>query len=222
MTPEEEQERLEKDQQRIPDESASDPQVTEKSGMLKCPKCGSSDIRKRSLYFFISIAIFVGLFVLMLVLRGLVIFLHDSGFVIGLSLILITITHFWPAVICGAACFVFVGRHRCLSCKYRFRPIRGKKQLKNGIPFPWRFSILNGVIIFIIFTVSGNIYYLRSHFSFSAIVSRLVFWGIFASIPAAFFIVLSLPYQAIIYHFLRAKIRNSFLWAILFLLPAAA
>jgi len=55
---------------------------------------------------------------------------------------------------------------------------------------------------------------------FHGAFSIIVFKAIFAAIGSAFLIGLSLPYQAIVHHLLRTRIRHNLLWAILFLLPA--
>jgi hypothetical protein len=224
MEPEKEKHsRLQEHQHKLFDSPEVNTQVPEKTGIICCPECGSSRIRKRGKYFFISLAIFIGLLLLNKIMAvGYTHGFWESNFKIGLGLVLVVICHFWPAIICGAACFAFVGKHRCLSCGYRFQSVIEKKSIQNEILFPWRFSILNGAMIFLILVFSGNIYMLKSHFSLSMLFSVLVFNGIFAAFPTAFFIILSLIYQLIIYRFLRARIKSFLLWAILFLAPAIA
>jgi hypothetical protein len=202
--------------------SALTPQGHGRLKKLYCPKCDSSRIRKRSLYLFISLAAFAGLWVLKMVATALASSIIESSFAVGLGLTLLAIFLFWPAVIAGAACFAFIGRHHCLSCGYRFRSIHEKEQIKNEASFPWSFSIINGIIIFIVLSLSGNIYTLLSHFSTSMIFSMILIEAIFVAFPAAFLIGISLSYQAIIYRLFRTRIRSTLLWAILFLLPAIA
>jgi ABC-type multidrug transport system fused ATPase/permease subunit len=133
-----------------------------------------------------------------------------------LFLIVLALLVIWPTVICATACFALIGKHRCLSCGHRFRPIHKKEQTKLETPFPLRFCILNGVILFLICVASWEMLKLISHGAFSIIL----FDAILAALGAAFLIGLSLPYQVIIYRLFRTRIRHNLLWAILFLLPA--
>jgi hypothetical protein len=187
-------------------DSSSDPQSSKKSGALRCPQCGSSRIRKRSRYLIISICVFACLWVLLQIV-GLFIshIIELSGFLssvfVTLSLVLLAISIVWPTVICATACFVFVGRHRCLICGHRFRSIHETKRTKVENPFPWRFCVLNGVIIFLVCMSSREMLKLIFHGAFSIIV----FKAIFAAIGSAFLIGLSLPYQAIVHHLFKNK-----------------
>jgi len=158
MKPEKEkQDPLQEHQQERVEEPEANTQITEKAGILCCPECGSSRIRKRSIYFFFSIAVFIGLLLLKMVVIDIAGDLIEANWAGWLCLALLGICYFWPAIICGAACFALVGRHHCLNCGYRFCSISEKRQKKDKVLFPWRFSILNSILIFL-FSYSGAIY----------------------------------------------------------------
>ena len=183
---------------------------------LLCPQCGGSRIQKRRIL--TSFPVIIALFFIFLLLLEFVALLQfaKSGPVIGLILMLSLCTLFI------AAWLGIVEIRRCRSCGHRFRRpyTAGDKQYQ--IPFPWIFVALNGIIIFIVCISSREItrFFLKGSFSFLKYYTCIE--GILAFIPSSVLLAISLPYQAGLYFFLRKKLKNIFLWAILFIVPAIA
>jgi len=109
----------------------------------------------------------------------------------------------------------------CRSCGHRFRQPYKTGQEKKHIPFAWIFVVLNGVIIFILCITSREIsrFFLNGNFSHLKLYMGMSF--ISAVLSSVVLMAISLPYQAILYFFLK-KIKNNFVWAILFIAPAIA
>lgn len=187
-------------------------QDSKRSGTLRCPKCEGSRIRKRSIL--LSFLITIAVFVIFLLLREVVALLQLTQ--LGLTFAFVLMFSF--CAISAAAWSGLVERHRCRSCGHRFRPTPETQQEKTEIPFHWKFCLLNGIIIFVVCATSRQMLRFIFHGAFPIILME----AILAAVPSGFLIALSLPYQAVVHHIFRTRLKNNLLWAILFMLPAIA
>ena len=206
----EEEKQVGTESQEQPNEiSMSSRQTSVASGMLRCPKCESSLIRKPigPTLVLVSVAFFVILLPLGILLRAL--YLEWVQEVFLFALVLSTLAIF------VTTCIALVGRHRCLNCGHRFRSMVKAKRRWMGPSFPRRFVIINAVL-FIVIYVSSEMLKLIFHGDFSIFIVK----AIFAVIASAFWILLSLGYQVLLYEILKKRIRHNLIWAVLFILPA--
>lgn len=195
--------------QKQPDEISTSSRMTSISpGMLRCPECASSLIRKPigPTLVLISVAVFVILLPLGILLGALYLEWAQEVFLFALAVSTLAIF--------VTTCIALVGRHRCLNCGHRFRSMVKAKRRWMGPSFPRRFVIINAVLI-IVFCVSSEILKLIYHNVFSSFVEK----SIFAVIGSAFWILLFLGYQVLLYEIFKKRIRRNLLWAILFILP---
>jgi hypothetical protein len=82
--------------------------------------------------------------------------------------------------------------------------------------FPWRYVLLNALLLFVICSSSREMLKLVSHRA----ISVLIIEAIFAAIGAGFLTLISLGYQTLVYRLMKTRVRRNALWAILFVLPA--
>jgi len=220
--------------------------IFENASRLCCPQCGSSRIRKRSRYLVISIVVFASLLFVVRVYGVLAVPVLSAldrlvesncfpSFVFGfmssawmtLGLALLPIMMIWPVVICAAACFAFVGSHRCRSCGHRFRPTRAPQQTKAEARFPWAFCVLNGVLLLLLCIVGPIVMRAQSANGNLHETMRLLGRGLddMMALLSGIFVFLwslgpSLVCQALAHRLLKRKITSRAIWGILFLLPA--
>ena len=178
--------------------------------MLRCPECESSLIHKPigPTLVLVSVVVFVILLPLGLLLSALQLAYIQTVllFALALSVLAMLVT----------TCIALAGRHCCLNCGHRFRSMCTVKRRRMGSSFPWRFVILNAVLLSIICVSSREMLKLIYNGVFSIIVIETVFAGI----GSAFLICVSLGYQAIVYEIFKNRIKRNLLWPVLFLLPA--
>jgi hypothetical protein len=136
----------------------------------------------------------------------------ESGHIEGLFQIVLALS---GVAIFVSMCVALAGRHRCLSCGHRFRATIKTKRRWMGPSFPSRFVIINAVLIFVFFMLS-EILKLIYHGVFSIIISKTIF----VVIGSAFWILLSLTYQVLLYEILKRRLKHNLLWATLFILPS--
>jgi hypothetical protein len=220
------------------DEPQSRPQVDSVAKTLRCPKCGDSRIRKPSRYFFISLAVFAGLFLFGTVygllalpvlseLEGLAessgsaspvfAFMASVWMVVGVAMLPVSVI--WPAVMLATACFAFVGRYRCKGCGHRFVRTRESKKRQVLMPFPVRLVILTGVVLLLIYVfliVTPNMIQIASGYVPSQDIIGLVLIAFFfGTLFCGCFV-----YQVLVYQLLKRRLKSRPVWAFLFLLPA--
>ena len=192
------------------------------SAAPRCPRCTGSSIRKPIGCAPVLCA--AAVFVLVLLAEPVVLALRSVGWItedlsffyvrvglaiaLGLSILAIIVT----------ACIAILGKYHCLSCGYRFRSICEMKPERLYPPFPVKFCLLNAVLLFLVCVSSREMLRLLLHGAFSIVAIEIAI----AAIGAFFLIFISLGYQALIYSLLKTRIRNTLLWAILFLVPATA
>ena len=181
---------------------------------IQCPKCGSFQIIKRRI--FISFFITILFLLFFLLLFELVVLLQFSKEAIVVSL---TIT-FSFCILFISAWLGLVEIRRCIICGHRFRSLYRTRHDENNIPFPWLFVILNGIII--LFICIGDREMIRHiiYRTYSFHILYILFGIFWAALSSAFPIALSLAYQAVVYLFLKKRIKNLYIWAILFLMPS--
>jgi len=216
MKPEEEMEALKGEQGQPTTGPVSIPQIPKRFSSLRCPKCDSSRIRKRSTPFLINIGVFIMLwFVVTLCLRWFAV----SLFLIGLRSVLFVVGIISFFALFVTASLALVGRHRCRSCGHRFRSMYETEQSKAGVRFPIRFCVLGAVILFLTIVIGRPLIMIVS----DAEYWEVVLLGVLTSVVAWPTVVgVLLIYQAVVYRFLKTRIRRGSTWATLFILPAIA
>ena len=197
------------DQEQAKEISVGGREVSAAYGMLRCPKCESSLIRKPigPTLVIISAVVFV-------ILSASGVLLRVLGFERAREVFLPALVISMLAIFV-TSCVAFAGRHRCLSCGYRFRSMVKAKRRWMGPFFPRRFVIINAVFIFVFFTLS-EILKLIYH----GILSIMILRTVFVVIDSFLWILLSLGYQVLLYEILKKRIKHNLVWAILFILPA--
>lgn len=210
MQPEEEKQGAAESQEQSNEISISTRQASVTSGMLRCPECESSLIRKPigPALVLVSVAGFVSLLPLGVLLSALQLAYIQTVLLIALALSVLAIL--------VTTCIALAGRHCCLNCGHRFRSMCKAKRPWMGSSFPWRFVILNAVLLSFICVSSREMLELIYNGVFSIIVMKTVLAGI----GSAFLICVSLGYQVLVYEIFKKRIKRNLLWAILFLLPA--
>lgn len=184
---------------------------------LHCPKCYSSRIRKRSTPFIIAIALFVVLLLLQVIFGALSFIMLRVATLpfIRLQMLLLVTTIIWPFVIMATICFAIVGKNRCKSCGHRFLSMCETEQTESQDRFPLRFSLLSALIIFLTIVVGRQLIMMSSGVEYWIVVLN-----VFMCIVAWFFIFgVFLIYHALVYHFLRKRIKHNLIWATIFVLP---
>lgn len=182
-------------------------------GMLHCPECGSSLIRKPigpTLVIY-NVILFVSIFLLWALSFHL-----QLGHVSRVLLIIFVLSAFTFFV---AVFIAFTGKHFCLSCGNDFRSM---VKTKRGwmwwvdISFPWQFVILNTVLLVLIYILSRSMFAIFYYASFSIIIIETIV----TLISPAFWAFWSFWYQVFIFEIFKKRIKNNLLWAIIFILPA--
>lgn len=183
---------------------------------LICPECGSSRIRKRRIL--ISFPVVIALFLVYPFLLEFVALLQFAKS--GLAIVFVLMFLFCMLFI--ATWLWIVEIRRCKSCGHRFRMLHKTENKDNQIPFPWLFAVLNIIIIFIICISTREMIQHFLNASVSFLISYICIESIFAFIATGILSGISLLYQTALYYFLKKKLKNIFVWAILFLIPAVA
>lgn len=93
--------------------------------------------------------------------------------------------------------------------------MRKTEHNQTDVSFPWRFVILNAVILLVIGISSREMLRLIYRGAFSVIIMETIF----AVISSAVWVFISLGYQILTYELFKMRIRRNLYWAILFLLP---
>lgn len=183
------------------------------TGLLKCPKCDSSDIRTRSgvASFFVIIMGLAGILLLML-LRNCLVLLPLKHFLLIFSFAIM----FSLCVISAEVWLLLFRSSRCKSCGHGFRSIPQWQREQTTQPFPWRFYFLNSILLLLVGLTSPIMLEVLFNDTFQYFLIKVAF----AVFSCGLLSLLSLPFQGIFYELLRKKIKNELQWAILFLIPA--
>ena len=181
---------------------------------IQCPKCGSFQIIKRRI--FISFFITILFLIIFLLLFELVVLLQFSKEGIVVSLIIT----FSFCILFITAWLGLVEVRRCKNCGHRFRSLYRTSHEENKVPFPWLFVFLNGIIILFICIGSREMTRHIIYRTYSFHILYILFGIFWAALSSVFPIALSLVYQAFMHLFLKKRIKNLYIWAILFLIPS--
>jgi len=183
---------------------------TPKSGILHCPQCGGTRIRKRIQPLLFNLAVIVVFLVLAQVGRLLyqiapMLSLVAPG---GLAVSLLA----FPVTMAIA----IAGRHRCRDCGHRFRPRRRTEGRVADARFPLRFAVL-GTLLFGAAVIAGLV--------LIATVPHRPEWvvalGVVARVViAAFAAGICVVFQAILWRLLRTRISRPRTLAISLMLPS--
>ncbi|UCG55877.1 MAG: hypothetical protein JSU70_13515 [Phycisphaerales bacterium] len=196
-------------------QSAGEPAPSTGFAKLRCPRCQSSRIRKRTRPFLLH----AGLSVLLGVAAVSCFAMVGSGLVplgdfpvfilfgaLGISLLVLPLT----------AVVAIAGRDRCSSCRHRFGDAHETDQENRA----WRVMlwsyVLNFVLLFGLCVVGRSV--LRAQSNGGALPNIMaVAGGIFVF---GFFSWGLLIYQFVLHQLLRRRITRPVVWVILFVLPA--
>ncbi len=210
MQPEDKNQQQTESSEEIASSSASKPETVSGLDVIHCPKCNSTRIRKHSGIMWFP----VGIAGMLLILSGqyIIVLLPFNRYIFIISYLLVFILY--------AACvfiWVLLFRYsRCKNCGHRFPKRHGVLRGQDHIAFPFKFFLLNGLLFLLgALTTAGMLEDLL--FNNTANYQIRAFWlGIFC----VFFVFFSLIYHLVAYLILqKVRIRNQFLWAIVFVIP---
>jgi len=167
-------------------------------GVVRCPQCGSTRIRKpiRPLLFNLAACA---------ICLPLMFSICAVAFAAVVSLLALPVTT-------GIA---LLGRYRCLSCRHRFE----REPQGEGHPalpgFPWRWHALNIILLVLLCFVAP--YLMRKQAGAGRLPDMMLDFRNFMTL--GFFLWASLIYHLVLHYALRRRVGHPLIWAIFFVLP---
>lgn len=180
------------------DDAAMHPASWPAPGVLRCPQCGSTRIRRPTRPLLFNVIACVICLPLMFAICAM-------AFGAAISLLALPVTT-------GLA---LAGRYRCPSCRLRFE----REPQNAGHPalpgFPWRWHALNIILLVLLCLVAP--YVMRKQAGGGRLADTMADIGTFMTVGS--FLWVSLFYHLILHSALRRRLRHQLVWAILFVLP---
>lgn len=174
------------------------PAVAPVAGIVQCPHCGSTCVRRRTRpLVFNAIACVVTLVLTPVVCA--------MALGILISFLALPIT----------TCIAVVGRNRCRDCRNRFEPADYDARASLLPCFPWRFHFGNIAVLFLLCVVGPS--FLRMKAGAERLPDDMRTMGLLTTF--GFLVWCFLVWHVILYKTVRRRTANPRIWAALFLLP---
>ena len=197
------------------DEGAGSPEkASPDPGLVRCPKCASANVRRRSrpLLFNIGAIVLLGPFLMLT-------FVFDSC-AFGLFWLWAQILLFFALPVTAA--IALVGRHHCRDCRHRF--VSARETDVEGITsrFPWLLLVLDIVLLVVFGLVAPGVIRARADAGRLADITNHLMTVTGATFVFGVALWASVVYQVSMHYLLRRKAWSGPLRAVVFVLPALA